>query len=319
MHPVKRRAFTLIELLVVIAIIAILIALLLPAVQQAREAARRSQCKNNLKQLGLAMHNYHDTFGYFAIGSGLNGTLNPWAAGNHRKGSQLVKILPYVDQAPLYNRIPWEQDVDAWFFNTANGVRNHNVPTFLCPSDTITINTDRAHSNYLCSMGNQRMSDRSGWCSNQYPGNTLGTGSDVGHGSTLDMGRISGMFARFASATKLRDVTDGTTNVILMAESRPNCNDHGAGGWFSGNSMFALATTAPINYPTCRNEPGYVANSCNDWSNWQTSMGIKSRHVGGAQVLMVDGSVHFLSENIDYDMLQRLGDRRDGQVTGWNP
>lgn len=215
-----RRAFTLIELLVVIAIIAILIALLLPAVQQAREAARRSQCKNNLKQLGLAMHNYHDTFGMFAIGSGLDSTLNPWAAGVHRKGSQLVKILPYVDQAPLYNRIPWEGDVDAWFFDTANGVRTMAIPTFLCPSDTISVNTDRSHSNYLCSMGNQRMSDRSGWCSNQFPGNTLGTGSDVGHGSTLDMGRISGMFCRFASAARIRDAVDGTSNVILMGESR---------------------------------------------------------------------------------------------------
>ncbi|MFG0333989.1 MAG: DUF1559 domain-containing protein [Maioricimonas sp. JB049] len=314
-----RRAFTLIELLVVIAIIAILIALLLPAVQQAREAARRSQCKNNLKQLGLAMHNYHDTHGMFAVGSGLDSTLNPWAGGAHRKGSQLVKILPYVDQAPLYNRIPFEADVDAWFFDVNNGVRTMAIPTFLCPSDTISVNTDRAHSNYLCSMGNQRMSDRGGWCSNQFPGDTLGTGSSVGHGSTLDMGKISGMFARFASSARMRDAVDGTSNVILMGESRPNCNDHGSGGWFHGNAMFALATTAPINYPTCRDEPGYVADSCNAWDNWQTSMGIKSRHEGGAHVLMTDGSVHFLSENADYDMIQRLGDRADGQPTGWVP
>jgi len=320
------KGFTLIELLVVIAIIAILIALLLPAVQQAREAARRTQCKNNLKQLGLALHNYHDVHLMFAIQSGLANTANdpnhptcnqPWCGGRHRKGSMLVQLLPFIEQASLYNQIPFDQDVDAWFFDTANGVRTQKIPAFLCPSDTISVNLDRAHANYMASMGNQRMSDRSGWCANQWPGNTLGTGATPGHGTTIQIGQISGIFARGAAAAKIRDVTDGTSNTILMGESRPDCNDHGAQGWFAANGTFALATTAPINFNTCRNKPGYAANTCNDWSSWQTSMGIKSLHTGGAQVLMCDGSVHFLSENMDYETLQRLGDRRDGLVVNW--
>ncbi|MCA9069662.1 MAG: DUF1559 domain-containing protein [Planctomycetaceae bacterium] len=312
----RRFGFTLIELLVVIAIIAILIALLLPAVQQAREAARRSTCKNNMKQLGLALMNYHDIHKQFPVGSGTNSTLNPWAGGSHRKGSQMVKILPQIDQAPLFDRINFNNDVDDWFFNTANGVRTLSIPVMLCPSDTRNVNNDRAHANYGFSMGNQRMSDNGGWCGNQYPGNNLGTGADVGHGSTLDMGRISGVFSRFAAAAKIRDVTDGMSNTILMGETRPQCNDHFAGGWFYGNAMFALATTAPINYDTCQGEPNYQADSCNAWNNWQTSMGFKSNHTGGAHALLGDGTVHFISENINYTTFQRLGDRRDGQVIG---
>jgi len=315
---VRKQGFTLIELLVVIAIIAILIALLLPAVQQAREAARRTQCKNNLKQLGLAMHNYHDTHNKFPMQSGLAvaGQQN-WEAGIHRKGSTLVQLLPFIEQAPLYGRIDFNGDVDAWFSNAANGVRALNIPAYLCPSDTITVNTNLAHTNYLVSMGHQRMSDNGGWCANRYPGNTLGTGADIGHGTTLDMGRISGVFARSAASARMRDITDGLSNTILMGESRPNCNDHGASGWWNANSVFALATTAPINFNTCQGKPGYAANTCNAWNNWQTSMGIKSLHTGGAQVLMGDGSVHFISENIDYRNLQLLGDRRDGQVVNF--
>lgn len=336
-HRQGRVGFTLIELLVVIAIIAILIALLLPAVQQAREAARRTQCRNNMHQLGLALHNYHDVFGIFPVGTGLDhhtqGSVdycnnlggsaalwssqgcNPWTGGAWRKGSHLLKLMPYLDQAPLYNRVPWGIDVDAWLFNTANNVRKHTVPSLLCPSDTILVNVDRAHTNYMMSMGAQRMSDRGGWCGNVYPGNVFGHGS-IGHGSTSDPSRISGMFSRFCWAAKIRDVTDGTSQTIMMMESRPNCNDHLAGGWFHGNSNFAAATTAPINFLTCRNEPGYVPNSCNDWSNWQTSMGAKSRHEGGAFFLLADGSVHFISETIDYMTYQRLGDRYDGEPIG---
>lgn len=305
--PRRRPGFTLIELLVVIAIIAILVALLLPAVQQAREAARRSQCKNNLKQLGLALHNYHDTAGMFP-----NGTVRaPWQGGPDRTGSQLVQLLPYIDQQTLYNRIPFEQDVDAWFFDTSNGVRTFQPPVLECPSDTSTVRPDRAHTDYAVSMGAQRMSSNGGWCT-RFPGNVFGTGP-TGHGSSNDPGNISGVFSRLAWAASFRDITDGTSNTIAMGESRAQCNDHLAGGWFHGNAPFAAATTAPINFQTCRGEPGYQAASCNAWDNWQTSMGFKSQHEGGAHMLMCDGSVHFVSENVDYMTYQRLGDRRDGQ------
>lgn len=328
MLPIRRqRGFTLIELLVVIAIIAVLVALLLPAVQQAREAARRSQCKNNLKQLGIACHAYVEVFGVLPNGSGIpnapnnyctsvsglpNDQCTPWTTGRHQKGSAFVKLLPYIDQAPLYELIPWEGAVDDWFFNSNGQIyRRHQVPTLLCPSDTISVNLDRAHTNYYFSMGAQVISAQGGWCTG-YPGNTFGTGSS-GHASTNDPNAISGVVGRYVWSARFADVTDGLTNVIMIGEGRPNCHDHGAGGWFHGNAWWA-ATTAPLNYNTCQGEPGYVANSCNSWNNWMTSWGFKSRHVGGAHFLMCDGSVRFITESIDYVNYQRLGDRRDGNT-----
>ena len=127
------------------------------------------------------------------------------------------------------------------------------------------------------------------------------------------------MFGRFVWAAKIRDVTDGTTNTFLGGEVRPDCTDHQAGGWYDGNFASAGFTTAPINYPTCRGQAPYQGlggTACNNWSTWQVSMGFKSRHVGGAQFVMGDGSARFISENIDYCTYQKLGDRRDGLPTG---
>ena len=301
------RGFTLVELLVVIAIIGILIALLLPAVQAAREAARRSQCSNNLKQLGLALHNYHDVFKRFPSGCGETSPagLTPWTAGNHRKGSQLVKILPQMEQGPLHDQVPFDSDVDAWFGQAAN--RNIQIPGYICPSDTLA-RTDRALSNYGTSMGSQNMGSQGGWCT-AYNGHINGA---TGHGSTNDPESVSGIFSRYHWAARFADITDGTSNTIAMGEIRPNCGDHHYHGWWESNSLWT-ATRAPINYATCQNEPGYQANSCNAWNNWQTSQGFKSRHPGGAQFLFCDGSGQFLSETMDYQMYQYLGCRNDRQ------
>ncbi len=308
----KRRAFTLIELLVVIAIIAVLIALLLPAVQQAREAARRSQCKNNLKQFGLAMHNYHDTMNIFP------GTVNPGNFGNPLNTGALVQILPYMDQAPLYNGIN-QTAVTTWVVPVADlfaaGSHYYEVqpPGFVCPSDTSAkyypgtngIVGNWATASYGLSGGAQR---ESGNGCPSYPGNVFGTGP-ADHSDSRDPGQISGMFSRYGFSCRIRDITDGTTNTILMGESRSECSDHQRHGWANVNSNW-LFTTAPINYKSCPNDGG----GCNGVSNWATSQGFKSRHVGGAHILLCDGSVRFASENIDYNNYQRLGDRRDNQV-----
>jgi prepilin-type N-terminal cleavage/methylation domain-containing protein/prepilin-type processing-associated H-X9-DG protein len=338
----RRRAFTLIELLVVIAIIAILIALLLPAVQQAREAARRTQCKNNLKQIGLALHNYHDVYTQFAIGTGIPGSdrckelmangsvtgnnCTPWQPGVHNTGSHFVKLLPFFDQQGLYSRVPFEGDVRDWFFNADNRTWRRTAMTMLlCPSDSIMVRADRRHRNYGLNGGFQQTSDR-GRCGNIYNHNALAAGCGIrqangrsGHGSTNNPDAISGMFGRYVWAAKIRDVTDGTSNTIMGGEVRPDCTDHQAGGWFDANFVSAGFTTAPINYPTCRGETPYQGQggtSCNNWSTWQVSMGFKSRHTGGAQFVMGDGSARFISENIDYCTYQKLGDRRDGLVVG---
>ena len=338
-----RSAFTLIELLVVIAIIAVLIALLLPAVQQAREAARRTQCKNNLKQLGLALHNYHDVYGQFALTVFNTGGAPGPTWSDASKGTYLVRLLPFIDQAPLYNAlefsttgVPWNcvnpALLTACNFEAqrvsypAGQLHRHKViPGFSCPSDpSPELDGHSTKSNYAMSMGNQRMDGGGtpwGTCT-QYMGNNFGTGPD-GHGNSDNGNRISGIISRFNWAANMAKVTDGTSNVILMGEIRPQCGDHARNGWFHFNSMW-IATTAPVNFPIeCVREgqwssptPPPGMNGCNHWQNWQTSQGFKSKHTGGAHFLLCDGSTRFVSENVDYLTYQRLGDRRDGQAVG---
>ena len=331
----RKSGFTLVELLVVIAIIGILVGLLLPAVQAAREAARRMQCSNNLKQLGLALHNYTDAFKRFpSSGSycvpwlpcsgaaGHNNNGHPWVGGLWRKGSGLVRLLPFVEQGPFFNQIDFSRDVDAWFatlqpaipFTQFSGRRPREfaIPTYICPSDP-PARTDLALSNYGFSLGSQALPANATGCA-LYTNHLNGPS---GHGNTSDSSQISGPFARFHWAARLADLTDGTSNTILMGEIRPNCSDHHFQGWAAGNGLWT-STVAPINFNTCRNElggnDGTPAINCNSWNVWQTSSGFKSRHVGGAQFVLGDGSVQFISQSVDYINFQRLGARADGMV-----
>ena len=326
-----KKGFTLVELLVVIAIIGILVGLLLPAVQAAREAARRMSCSNNLKQLGLALHTYHDTFKRFPAGSysvnwlplypnaNHNNNGLPWVAGLWRKGSTLVKLLPYVEQSAFFNQIPFAGDVDLWFDTVQPATpvtsfsgrrpREFNIPTFLCPSDP-PARTDLALSNYGCSMGSQAMPANTTSCA-LYTGNLNGA---TGHGTDTRTNQISGVFSRIHWAASLSELTDGTSSTIAMGEIRPNCADHHNQGWPKGNCLWT-STIPPINYNTCRGEAGGdlgQARNCNSFDVWMTSQGFKSKHTGGAQMVLGDGSVQFLSQSIDYTTYQRLGARSDG-------
>ncbi|MFM7059539.1 MAG: DUF1559 domain-containing protein [Planctomycetota bacterium] len=329
------RGFTLIELLVVIAIIAILVALLLPAVQQAREAARRTQCKNNLKQIGIALHNYHDVFGQFPPTIFMTTGPLQWSDGP--KGTHLVRLLPYVEQATIYQALnfsllaPWGTDgAPPQNFNFEwqresypNGrrIKDLSLPVYQCPSDPSAKQIGwSARTNYVMSMGNQQM-DTSPWqgCT-PYQSHIMNTNSFWGHGNTENPAWISGIISRFNWAASLQQITDGTSNVIAAGEIRPNCGDHTVNGWFHFNATW-VATTAPINFPiSCYNEPPVPTPAnpagCNAPDNWSTSQGFKSLHTGGAQFVLCDGSVRFISQNIDYRTYQRLGDRRDGQVIG---
>jgi prepilin-type N-terminal cleavage/methylation domain-containing protein/prepilin-type processing-associated H-X9-DG protein len=332
-------AFTLIELLVVIAIIAVLIALLLPAVQQAREAARRSTCKNNLKQLGLAVHNYHDALNQFPINSnGVN-------AGVIDHGSVFVMLLPYIDQAPLYNQINFNVTgaIAAQQVINGNTLESNIIPILQCPSEDKgpTLTGVSKISSYAPSVGAQLLQAANG-CNlatvipaypagfdpygnredpfNRSQGNTGYARSDWGIPQY-----VSGVFARgyFVDwGAKIRDITDGTSNTICMGEVRMYCNDYnlsinGGSGWASSEGMW-YGTAAPINFPTCPDFPGYGSDpTCRQRSsNWNASFGFKSRHVGGAHFLMCDGSVRFVSENINQFMYQALGDRSDNQTIG---
>lgn len=332
-----RRAFTLIELLVVIAIIAILIALLLPAVQQAREAARRSQCKNNLKQLGLAMHNYHDTFGFFPHNHGRANQV-PNVATEFKEFSWLAMALPYLDQAPMYNRIDW---------NPVGGNQNHNalgvnaqlrqtvIPVFLCPSnDMPSIRPNQTNGGYRWNgASNAAGTDYVGSLGHIWGGwkdcgavpealiaNNLGIlGSNPGtpwvNGEELpEQVNVNGIF-KYCGSTKIGDCVDGTSNTIAVFE-----NYHWRGGNqnpFNYNHSDYTAWISPL--AAIHNLRNPINNRNPAWQQGANDLRCEppsSLHVGGIQVLLGDGSVRFITENIDHNTRYRLGVRNDRQPVG---
>ncbi len=309
----RLRGFTLIELLVVIAIIAVLVALLLPAVQSARESARRTQCRNNLKQFGLALHGYHETYNILPC------SINPTPWSNVGVGA-LVHLLPYFEQTAVFETITFRGGA-SWTNNASEngtpGTKYFEIQPvgFKCPTDisqkyypgTNGIVGNWATASYSLSSGAQRESGNG--CSS-YPGNTFGTGP-ADHSDHRQSDQISGIYSRQGYSSTFAEILDGQANVIFMGEIRSECSDHARHGWANVNSNWIM-TTAPINFPSC---PG-DGTGCNATTNWQTSMGFKSLHAGGAHFLMGDARVIFISQNIDYRNYQRLGDRRDGEVLG---
>ena len=328
-RTVRRSAFTLIELLVVIAIIAVLISLLLPAVQQAREAARRSQCKNNLKQMGLAMHNYLEAQTCFPIGGAYSATTTgtSWSA--------QARILPYLDQANLQNLINWSLPYDA-----QGNVTRTRVPVFLCPSEI----NDRLRSDPKPADPNF----------SHYPINY-----GVNFGTWFVWDPMTGTAGNGAFGPNLRitsaNFTDGLSNTIGMAEVKaymPYLRDSGApsgvgqpqptpgsvagfGGSFKSNSghtewvdghvhqsgmttLFVPNTEIPyssggaildIDFTSFREGSSLTAQS-------YSSVGSRSFHVGMVHVMLMDGSVRSVSENIAVTIWQALGTRAGGEVIG---
>jgi prepilin-type processing-associated H-X9-DG protein len=249
-----------------------------------------------------------------------------------------VHLLPYFDQAPLFNRIDFANTsqaaaIENQVIDTATGrTLRQTVMTMLrCPSDDHAgSHNGDGLSNYAPSSGSQLYPNTTG-CT-IYTGNEFGTGAH-GHGSVhLQSGCsspggsngvngtcISGMFARWGWGAKIREVTDGTSNTVMMGEVRPLCGDHYhlGGGWAGFNFMWT--GMGPINWGTCPDDPlSSVDGSsmCYDIRDWGMAHAFKSRHEGGAQFLLADGSVRFISENIDMRNYQRLGDRRDNEVVG---
>ncbi|QDT66515.1 DUF1559 domain-containing protein [Calycomorphotria hydatis] len=315
----SRRGFTLVELLVVIAVVSTLIAILLPAIQQAREAARRSECKNNLKQLGLALHNYHDNFGRFPPGHA-NDTWQRWqGSGNH--GGWLSRLLPFIDEVNLYNSLhPHNVDLSV----TPDGRPAYEIvlPQLICPSDnhngvwtgsqSYPADQLRAISNYSASMGSQHNTPIG--CATHL--NYFGTGPDSRNDDpTQSLDRLSGVIGHVAVSAAIRDITDGTSNTIVFGEVRPACSNHVRRGWLAANSLYT-GTGVAINFNTCEGEQGSGLGCHAHAGQWATSQGFKSIHSGGCQFTLCDGSVRFISENINMVTYQQLGDRRDGQVVG---
>jgi prepilin-type N-terminal cleavage/methylation domain-containing protein/prepilin-type processing-associated H-X9-DG protein len=334
----KKRGFTLVELLVVIAIIGILVGLLLPAVQAAREAARRMQCTNNLKQFGLALMNYESAYKRLPH----NTPAQDWSGGDRIKGSTLIKLLPQMEQTALYGQIDFNRNVEDQL-NTPVGVvvpgqapktglgmagaGGTRMNLFICPSDgTSSKRMDQAQQfyNYAPNMGNQNMPTQGSMC-NLHPNDSHTTraagvlGGNIfrngwaGHGNNDNAPGISGPFSRVGYGARLAEITDGTSNTIFMGEILPSCGDHTRSGWIHWNSMW-IGTTARINFNTC-GKRGVDDNSgnCNAHNNWMTSQGFKSDHAGGANFVFGDGSVQFIPESIDYLAYQQMGSKDDGE------
>lgn len=310
----RRTGFTLIELLVVIAIIAILIALLLPAVQQAREAARRSTCKNNLKQIGIGLHNYHDIYMQFPIG-GQDWT-GPGGPGNHESWGWIAAMLPQLDQAPLFDSLNVNNNRLHHVLLDANlrPLLQTAIPVLICPSDP---GPALQQNNRMGT--NRHFNGGDAGTRNFYTGKSNYVGN-CGYNDVdeLDDRRQRGVFQRRHSFA-LRDLTDGPSNTILAGERNSPCgsgswagNRNPTGGGPRGNDYTLGRVSIPINLKRNGDFDGR-AHRCVE--------GFASNHVGGAQFVFGDGRVVFLSENINYNLHINATDRvRDGngpRRTGW--
>jgi len=326
LSPALRRrsvaAFTLIELLVVIAIIAILIGLLLPAVQKVREAAARSKCQNNLKQIGVAMHAYHDAQGRFPPG-GVGGAFNTngaWNGNWSENGSWLVYTLPFLEQSGVYRQSSslgapnWTVDGSV---NQGGFLSTVKLPYMRCPSDDWDPN--QKTTNYVASLGPQCAIGPCGFDPNQQycNGNAFGWGyaTSPDHGNTVTPSELRGMFNRLGASVNFASVTDGTANTIMVGESLPKHHDHLTGdNWYSFNGGGShCSTIVPINARS-DNGGGCGTSAWPGRQNWNISFGFKSNHSTGANFVFADGSVRMLSASIDHATYQKLGCRNDGQV-----
>ena len=296
------KGFTLIELLVVIAIIAILIGLLLPAVQKVREAAAKMQCQNNLKQLALGVHNYISTFQAFPMSS------SPWVNNNNGFG-WIFRTLPYLEQESVYNQIIIYESGNMFagggLLNPAcrNAIASP-VKTLYCPSDGSAlpgspVETKMAQmdpikvtlTNYKGSMGDNRM----------------GGGSSIHQGREPDChgsNPCPGIFFRnsFQGPVTLDHIRDGTSNTMMIGEDTPIENYHSAA--FYANGDYA-STHAPLNYVPKPSTPG----------DWWNVISFRSKHSGGANFAFADGSIKFITNDIDYtNVYKPLSTKNIGEV-----
>lgn len=302
----RRRAFTLVELLVVIAIIGVLVALLLPAVQAAREAARRSQCTSNLKQIGIALLNYegkHKEFPtqitHYQETAGVDGTGESW----------MMRILPDVEQQPLFDSIDPTGRVTA----LKGMIRPQNRPAlrttidlYTCPSDetrgmlrtnvwNIPINTiEFAVTNYAGVIGPHDMGN----------GSLFGGMPDCHNFQAYGFKECAGMFWRhsFMAPVTARSITDGLSNTLAVGEVLPEWDEFKM--WALSNGTYA-STNSPINYFPTPNEP---------FAGWPNQTSFRSKHATGALFAFADGHVAFITETIDAGTYRALSTRAESDI-----
>ncbi|QDU09254.1 DUF1559 domain-containing protein [Gimesia aquarii] len=309
----KRRGFTLIELLVVIAIIAILIALLLPAVQQAREAARRSTCKNQLKQLGLALHNYHDTHSVFPPGQVASGDCgsspNPPLTAMNMNG--LVLLLPYLDQAALYSNLDFNLAFDDYSSSgiplsggnaTTNANQVNRVMTiFSCPTDPGPGGSSTSTTYNLPGGTPEHRTN--------YDFISIRLHTECNRWATRSL--TTRFMFEDGSKCRIRDIKDGASNTAMMTETRKSCCGNGNNASWAGRGWVQIGLSLGQSPPNNTIRSGIdFKPRLGDWG-WTGSW-----HVGGLHVLMADGAVIFLSENSDVSIRRNLDRIADGNVLG---
>jgi prepilin-type N-terminal cleavage/methylation domain-containing protein/prepilin-type processing-associated H-X9-DG protein len=306
---VRRTAFTLIELLVVIAIIAILMALLLPAVQKVRAAAARAQCQNNLKQLGLGLHNYHDTRKTFPPGN----TTVPNVPMNLAAGTcWTALVLPYIEQGNLaksYNTaIAWDVGVNIPVLQTP-------VTLFVCPSNPLGTHTDTVNYTFAPYVGDYQSLNEIKF----FVGiNCFNLPATTAKGNPLLAGAMTWDFP-----TSLVEITDGTSSTILLAEDAGRPNLYGAGGTLIASGA-GVATNGAWGDPGApysidgANTNGTIPGTCP--INCSSNNEIYSFHTGGVNVVFADGSVHFLQDTMNLCVVAALTTKCGGEVvTGFTP
>ena len=286
----RGRGFTLIELLVVIAIIAVLIALLLPAVQQAREAARRTQCRNNMHQIGLALHNYHDTHTLFPP-SGIVHCRPGWCKHWGAQANIWVMILPFVDETALYNAYNFSQGAGSGYNQT---VEKQVLGQYLCPSDTKP--AIGGNVSYIPNAGSH--------C--------------TGYIAYSD--RFNGVHG-LSQRVRIRDIRDGTSQTISIGEHGTNSPDWQSGAYGLSATWCSLAGSTNVGgpYSACGSVPQRAKHmnggySCGCVSGNDRLQPFTSLHEGGAFFLFCDGQVRFMSENIDSGTYQALSTRANNEI-----
>lgn len=321
----KRRGFTLVELLVVIAIIGILVALLLPAIQAAREAARRTECSNNLKQIGLGLQNYHDTYRTFPLGS-----FNLRVAWPSNGSNWRALILPFIEESAVHDQLSFT--ADSYFM--AGGAAGGNwlvgnkildrliLGTYQCPSSVLPDigGHNNAHAMNAHYVGNQG-------CARPVPGGapTMGT-RDCGHGWSCNNGVLAPN-----ECFNMADVTDGTSNTLLVAEQsstvsvlKINATSNYYGAWYGSRHP------NPMDAPSCWDlwQTGtscfrYAINSYKDAPSagavphqarlmYRNNLLFNSEHPGGVMITLCDGSVRFVNDSVNFTNFKRVACRYDG-------
>jgi prepilin-type N-terminal cleavage/methylation domain-containing protein/prepilin-type processing-associated H-X9-DG protein len=305
---IARGGFTLIELLVVIAIIAILIGLLVPAVQKVREAAARAECSNNLKQWGLAMHGYHDVFKKFPIG-----------CRNNPRQTWVMYVWPFIEQTVLSQQVNTKTQQfytpPATIYHTLNGATGAKVPLYYCPSDNGSDLDDTVNEMYPRRRGNYVVC----W--------------GATHHDTAPAPGQAAMFGLITSnrgnpqMTRMASIGDGTSNTLMMSEylmATSHRDDDWRGDIQNDDGVFRFSTittpnsTSPdhCNWAVDNKDPLMPVIAGKNFNSNTEYNAARSRHTGGVNVIMADGSVHFVSNSISLATWQALGTMAAGDLPG---